>query len=85
MVTAGMGGGVEEGSQKVPPSSYKINQPQGCQYHKVTVVNTAMWYAGKWREWILRVLITKRKLLPFHSISAGWWMFTNPAVVIISQ
>ena len=42
MVTAGMGGGVEEGSQKVPTSSYKINQPQGCQYHKVTVVNTAM-------------------------------------------
>ena len=42
MVTAGMGGGVEEGGQKVPTSSYKINQPQGCQYHKVTVVNTAV-------------------------------------------
>ena len=42
MVTAGMGVGVEEDGEKVPASSQRINPHQGCQYHKVTVGNSAV-------------------------------------------
>lgn len=35
------------------------------------------------REWLLRVLITRRKLFSFYCISVRWWMLTKPIEVII--
>ena len=51
-----------EGDQKVQTSSYKINNPEVMMY-KETVFNNIVLHISKLlREWILKILITRKKM-----------------------
>ena len=49
---------LEENGQKVQTSSYTINKYMRCNEQHDDYSNNAVWYTGKLRELILRVLIT---------------------------
>ena len=60
-------GKMGEGSQKVQTSSYKVNKSWDVIYSMVTIVNNTVLYIWRLlRDYILKVLITRKK-------NNVWW------------
>ena len=56
-----------EGDQKVQASSYKILRPEDKMYSSVTIVNKrCIAYLKVAKRPDLKVLITRKKLIPLH-------------------
>ena len=55
---------LEEGSEKAQTCSYKINIT-AVMHSMVTIASIAVWHIGKLLEWILRSLITRKKIFLF--------------------
>lgn len=77
VVTRGRGWG--EGELVKVAKSYKllVLSSGDVMYNMVTVVSADIWHIGKLREWILRILITRRNFSFLFTVSVwddGWYL-----------
>ena len=68
-------GNLDEGCQNIWTSSYKVAKYRGCNVQRDYIIDTAV--CSTW-EWILRVLITRKKKIFFFFLWPHWGIWKFP-------